>query len=158
MKHKEPGLLLAQKWVPDHTNPEGYWISEKFDGVRAYYDPQLKIFISRTGTDFECPVGFCEGFPTDHSLDGELYMGRKKLAETMLVLKSPTTSDWSKMTFVVFDTPSLQVPFEKRQEWIQEYFKLHSGTNARLVENQICTGRDHVYELLKHYESLGGMK
>jgi DNA ligase-1 len=30
-------LLLANKWTPG-TNPTGWWMSEKLDGVRAYWN------------------------------------------------------------------------------------------------------------------------
>src|SRR5437667_1379833 len=32
-----PGLLLAQSWTND-VDLAGWWMSEKFDGVRAYWD------------------------------------------------------------------------------------------------------------------------
>ena len=39
-----PGLLLAQSWTND-VDLTGWWISEKLDGVRAYWDG--KQFLSR---------------------------------------------------------------------------------------------------------------
>src|SRR5271155_5516264 len=41
-----PPVLLALKWDPA-TDPSGWWMSEKLDGVRAYWDG--KQFISRLG-------------------------------------------------------------------------------------------------------------
>src|SRR5437773_6155490 len=32
-----PSLLLAESW-DNVTNPTGWWLSEKLDGVRAYWD------------------------------------------------------------------------------------------------------------------------
>jgi len=34
-----PPLLLAEKWPADH-DPTDWWLSEKLDGVRAYWDGQ----------------------------------------------------------------------------------------------------------------------
>ena len=30
-------VLLAKKYVDGKTNPKGWWMSEKLDGVRAYW-------------------------------------------------------------------------------------------------------------------------
>jgi DNA ligase-1 len=50
-----PKLLLAHKWELT-TNPTGWWLSEKLDGVRAYWDGSK--FISRLGNEFTCPSYF----------------------------------------------------------------------------------------------------
>lgn len=42
-------ILLAHKWEPDH-DPTGWWMSEKLDGVRAYWDGEA--FVSRRGNQF----------------------------------------------------------------------------------------------------------
>src|SRR5437764_8417893 len=34
---KAPPVLLAHKWETDH-DPTGWWMSEKLDGIRAYWD------------------------------------------------------------------------------------------------------------------------
>ena len=35
-KPSAPPLLLAESWTPE-TDPSGWWLSEKLDGVRAYW-------------------------------------------------------------------------------------------------------------------------
>ena len=67
--------MLAHKYersrVPD---PAGWWISEKLDGVRAYWDGAN--FWSRNGNQFPAPAWFKAGLPTDQALDGELWCAR----------------------------------------------------------------------------------
>jgi DNA ligase-1 len=70
---KAPPLLLAERWDND-LNPAGYWMSEKLDGVRAFYDG--KQFLSRQGNRFHAPTWFTKGLPLE-PLDGELWIGRK---------------------------------------------------------------------------------
>src|SRR5437660_2866176 len=41
-----PPLLLAESW-DGSSDPSGWWLSEKLDGVRAYWDG--KRFVSRLG-------------------------------------------------------------------------------------------------------------
>jgi len=49
-------------------------MSEKLDGVRAYWDG--KQFLSRQGNRYYAPDWFVAGFP-DVPLDGELWLDRK---------------------------------------------------------------------------------
>lgn len=53
-----PGMLLAVKWdIDDGPDPTGWWISEKLDGVRTYYDGKGGFF-SRNGNPFTPPAWF----------------------------------------------------------------------------------------------------
>src|SRR5580692_8521743 len=56
-----PPLLLAESW--DNTaDLSGWWMSEKLDGVRAYWDD--KQFLSRQGNLYHAPDWFIEHLPT----------------------------------------------------------------------------------------------
>src|ERR1700732_3156238 len=50
-----PALLLAESW-DCVLDPTGWWLSEKLDGVRAYWDGQR--FRSRQGNRFHAPAWF----------------------------------------------------------------------------------------------------
>ena len=65
-----PALSLANVYHDDVDLAE-YWVSEKLDGVRAYWDGES--LFSRGGNRFNPPPGFVEGFPA-LPLDGELWM------------------------------------------------------------------------------------
>ena len=67
-------LLLANVYHQG-IDLENYWVSEKLDGVRAYWDG--KQLISRQGNVFNVPEWFVSGFP-GLPLDGELWMGRNQ--------------------------------------------------------------------------------
>lgn len=62
-----PPLLLANPWDNDQ-DLSGWWMSEKLDGVRAYWDG--KDFISRLGNRYHAPDWFTAGLP-ETPLDGE---------------------------------------------------------------------------------------
>src|SRR6478609_7109030 len=53
-----PPLLLAESW-DGATDPTGWWMSEKLDGVRAYWDGQQ--FLSRQGNLYHAPDWFVAG-------------------------------------------------------------------------------------------------
>lgn len=58
--------LLADKWDEDKgRDPTGYMISEKLDGVRAYWDGTN--FYSREGNPFYAPAWFTKRMPKDVS-------------------------------------------------------------------------------------------
>ena len=48
-------VLLAFLWKPDEVDPTGWWISEKLDGVRAFWNSKRKRFFSRNGNEFVPP-------------------------------------------------------------------------------------------------------
>lgn len=107
----KPKLLLAEKW-DNARNLSGWWMSEKLDGVRAYWNG--KEFISRQGNVYLAPEWFLEGLP-DMPLDGELWLDRKKFQRAVSIVRRKDRSDlWKEITFLIFDAPGMDEPFEKR--------------------------------------------
>ena len=97
-----PALLLAQSW-DNAADLSGWWMSEKLDGVRAYWDG--KQFLSRMGNLFHAPDWFIEGLP-EVPLDGELWLGRRKFQRTVSIVRRQDKSDlWKEIRYVVFDAP-----------------------------------------------------
>uniref|UniRef100_H3HE25 DNA ligase OB-like domain-containing protein n=1 Tax=Phytophthora ramorum TaxID=164328 RepID=H3HE25_PHYRM len=72
------GSSRAVKWEREKDDPTGWWVSEKLDGVRAFWDSSKKIFLSRLGNEYPAPSWFTARFPGDVDLDGELFGGREK--------------------------------------------------------------------------------
>ena len=83
-KETAPPVLLAHKWETDH-DPTGWWMSEKLDGIRAYWDGET--FVSRLGNRFFAPDWFVADLPAD-TLDGELWVGRKMFQKTTSIVRS----------------------------------------------------------------------
>ena len=83
--NKNPSIVsrisLAQKWKPT-SDPTGYLMSEKLDGMRAYWCG--KKLWTRSGLPVITPEWFTEGLPTDTELDGELFLGRKMFGKFSL--------------------------------------------------------------------------
>lgn len=148
-----PPLLLAHPWdnVQDLT---GYWMSEKLDGIRAYWNG--KTFISRLGNEFYAPDWFVQGLP-NMILDGELWAGRKKFQRATSIVRRQDRSDhWKEITYVVFDAPALDAPFEDRQAALQAHFAPDRTPYARALEQERCRGMDHLRKELDRVEKLGG--
>lgn len=107
-------LMLAHKWTKEDV--ENWWMSEKLDGVRAYWDG--RNLWSRAGTMFRAPEWWTRNFPKNLPLDGELFLGRGKFQETMSVVREfrfeRSGPRWARIKFAVFDAPKVEGPFEKR--------------------------------------------
>jgi DNA ligase-1 len=148
-----PLLLLAERWdcVAD---PAGWWLSEKLDGVRAYWDGNQ--LWSRLGNRFHAPDWFVEGLPTV-PLDGELWLGRKQFQRAVSIVRRQDQTDlWKEIRYVVFDAPTLEEGFEARLEFVRAAVAAARPPNARAHDHERCRGLDHLREELARLEALGG--
>lgn len=92
---------------------DDYWISEKLDGVRGYWDGQL--LLTRGGERISAPDWFVAGWPTT-PLDGELWAGRGRFSHAVSTIRQQTPDDaaWRQMRFMVFDLPGDKGDFNAR--------------------------------------------
>lgn len=147
-----PPLLLAHKWDLV-TDPTGWWLSEKLDGVRAYWDG--KQMLSRLGNAFHPPAWFTQPLPAT-PLDGELWAGRKKFQRAVsIVRRMDGGEDWRDIRYVVFDAPAHGGVFEERMACCQQTLT-GCGEHVVVHDHQACTGAPHLREELARVEALGG--
>jgi DNA ligase 1 len=148
-----PPILLANPWDNDQ-DLTGWWMSEKLDGVRAYWDG--KEFISRLGNRYHAPAWFVAGLP-EVPLDGELWGGRKRFQRTISVVRRQDRSDhWKEISFVVFDAPAVDAPFEDRIAFCRARIEERRPPYAVYHPHERCTGVDHLRAELRRVEALGG--
>ena len=148
-----PKLLLAHPWDND-TDLSGWWMSEKLDGVRAWWDGRQ--FLSRQGNVYHAPAWFTAGLPSV-PLDGELWLARKAFQRTVSIVRRHDQSNhWRQISFVVFDAPAVSGPFEVRQASLVEMFSESFLPYARVLEQERCGGIGHLRTELARVESLGG--
>eukprot|EP00050_Salpingoeca_kvevrii_P003929 m.237694 g.237694 ORF g.237694 m.237694 type:complete len:311 (-) comp10910_c0_seq1:225-1157(-) len=149
-----PGLLLAHKYA-DTMDPTNWWISEKLDGVRAFWNG--KEFVSRLGNAFPAPAWFIDPLPKHTTLDGELFVGRSQFSSTVSIVKTSGSSRWSSVTYQIFDIPSLGTsPFEDRITEIKSIVSAASAAHICAVEHSKCTGREHLADELDKVHKAGG--
>lgn len=145
-EEKAPPLLLAHSW-DNEADLTGWWMSEKLDGVRAFWDGERMV--SRLGNPFHVPDWFLENLPRT-PLDGELWGGRGKFQSTVsIVRRQDKGPQWRAIQYLVFDAPGLNEPFEARQEAL-------TRLGVQVLEQSRCEGLDHLREELKRVEALGG--
>ena len=150
-----PPLLLAERW-DNAQDLSGWWMSEKLDGVRAYWDG--RSLISRLGNPFHAPDWFLTDLPVE-PLDGELWIGRKAFQRTVGVVRRQDRSDhWkgrrpsssSKLA------PSVAGPFEERLAFVRDHVASRAPAHARALDHEICEGPGHLKAELARVEALGG--
>jgi DNA ligase-1 len=137
-----PQLMLAKVYHPGVAVPE-YWVSEKYDGVRGYWDGE-KLF-TRNGERIAAPAWFTAGWPKV-PMDGELWAGHGQFARAVSTVRqqSPDAAAWRAMRFMVFDLPALGGTFSERipalnglvsridQPWVQAVAQSKVASHAAL--------------------------
>ncbi|GDY07008.1 hypothetical protein LBMAG52_04940 [Planctomycetia bacterium] len=148
-----PPLLLAHTWEND-VDLKGWWLSEKLDGVRAYFDG--KQFLSRQGNIYHAPAWFTEQLP-NVPLDGELWLDRKAFQRTVsIVRRHDATEMWREIKFVVFDAPAVADVFEARQEFLRQTLCTNPLPHARWLPQERCRDTEHLRSELARITTLGG--
>lgn len=141
-------VLLAKTWTG--SDPAGWWMSEKLDGVRAVWDGlDLR---SRTGNVLDAPQWWRDLLPPI-SLDGELWIGRGKFQQVVGQVCS-AAGDWRDVRYMVFDAPATAGAFEERMAIAAD--SVVGSRVAAVVEHARCQGDWHLRQELGRVENVGG--
>jgi DNA ligase-1 len=146
----DPGVMLAQRWDPAQ-DVTGWWMSEKLDGVRAYWDG--KALVSRLGNRFHAPQWFLDGLPST-PLDGELWIERGAFQRTVSIVRRQSGGDrWRAVRYLVFDAPEHDGTFEERIAWLRANVQ---APCAAVVAHTPVRGLAHLRQELQRIEALSG--
>ena len=109
---ESPALLLAKTYTDDIAITD-YWVSEKLDGVRAYWDGEA--LHSRGGHIIQTPQWFTKDFPQE-KLDGELWIARGAFEDTVSTVTKhrPLDKEWRRVRYMLFELPQAQGTFTSR--------------------------------------------
>ena len=152
-KKDGPAMLLANVWNPG-IDPTGWWISEKYDGQRGYWDGR-KLW-TRQGHAIDAPDWFLAELPKDLALDGELWMGRGKFEETISTVGARTPDErWKQVRFMIFDAPQAEGTFERRTEFVRATLP-KSNRFVVPVPQYRCEGTQHLLAERDRVVALGG--
>jgi len=148
-----PHLLLAKVW-DSSIDPTGWWMSEKYDGLRGYWDGR-KLW-SRNGNLIHAPDYFLAELPRNIALDGELWIGYGKFEETVSIVRSEKPDDrWKRVHFMVFDAPQAKGTFEQRMQFLRA--TLPEGNQfVRVVAQERCNGVTQLLAERDRVVRLGG--
>ena len=149
-----PELLLAKE-LPPQVNVTDYLISEKYDGVRAYWDGRKLWF--RGGGEVHAPAWFTERLP-QQSLDGELWVGRGQfeLASSIVRQKIPNDTEWRRIHYMIFELPNETGDFAKRSAKIQTLVNTINQPQIVAVKHYRLSSRHELQRDLDQIVQQGG--
>ena len=140
---KIPELQLANRYH-DQIDITNYWVSEKFDGVRGYWDGMQMM--SRQGNIIQTPLWFVDALPKT-PLDGELWLGRGQFDRLSGIIRRHhiDEEDWRLVKYLIFDLPASEQTFDLRVEKIKSIVKRDNRSHIQSVEQFKLD--DHVFLL-----------
>lgn len=150
----KPELTLA-KTYKGQVDLSQYWVSEKLDGARAYWDG--KQLVSRQGNIFPAPDWFIKNFP-EKSLDGELWLARGKFQKLLSIVSKKVAIDeeWQKIAYHVFDLPNNNKPFSQRLNIFRQLVNQTNSQYLRAIEQYQITNHSTLMQQLNKIVERGG--
>ena len=137
-----PALWLANPYL-GNENLADHWVSEKYDGIRGFWDGQQ--LLSRSGKALNPPAWFVQDWPSQ-AFEGELWAGRNLFEQVASVVQQKQANDdaWRTVRFMVFDAPTPHQTFTERialyqglvkqvgKPWVQAVAQQHIQSHAVL--------------------------
>ena len=98
---------------------DDYWVSEKYDGVRGYWD--VEKLLTRSGATVHPPAWFTAGWPKT-PMDGELWVGRGEFDAASATVRQQVADEaaWRRVRYMVFDLPAHPGPFTERMTALRQ--------------------------------------
>jgi DNA ligase 1 len=130
-------ITLAQDAPPD-LDPSAYLVSEKYDGVRAYWDGSSLRF--RSGLPVAAPAWFLAALPAT-PLDGELWLARGRFEALVGAVRrqQPLDAEWRAIRYMVFDLPGAAGTFAERAARISVMFKSAAGPVVAVPQQRLAS-------------------
>ncbi|MCY7315469.1 MAG: DNA ligase [Rubrivivax sp.] len=149
-----PPLVLAQEAAAD-IDPAPYLVSEKLDGVRAWWDGSQLRF--RSGRPIAAPRWFIAGLPAQ-PLDGELWLGRGRFEALSAAVRRlvPRDGEWLALRYMLFELPGVPGPFRQRVQQLQHLVQRSGHAGLRLVEQEHVADRGALQRRLHTVVAGGG--
>jgi DNA ligase-1 len=142
-----PPIQLATLYHQD-INIQAYWVSEKLDGVRAYWNG--KQLISKQGNVFNAPGWFIKDFPP-RPLDGELWINRHQFEKVSGITRKlqPIDQEWQKISFMIFDLPGSDADFTSRLQLMEKLIKSSESAYLKMIKQQRVENNQQLQLLLE---------
>lgn len=148
-----PEIMLATDYL-QQANISQFLISEKLDGVRAYWTGDK--LISRSGNQIMAPKWFTQSLP-DFELEGELWIGRGQFSRLLSTVRDqqPNELEWRKVGFYLFDIPNNVQPFEKRYQTLKALTRELNSPHIRAIPQFKVSNQKQLDEKIKWISDSG---
>ena len=147
-------LMLASHYISG-IDVRKYYVSEKLDGVRAYWDG--KQLYTRSGRVIPAPLWFVARLP-ETPLDGELWLGRGRFEEISGLVRTQKSDPdaWREVKYMVYDLPEMVAPFHERY-WLLKTLVAEQGTPwLKALTQKKLSSETQLKEQLQQIVAAGG--
>ena len=140
-------LQKAKNYDNSKHNITNWYMSEKLDGIRAYWNG--KELLSKNGNKIYAPSSFIKDFPP-FELDGELWTKRDDFESIQnIVLDTNPSSKWEEITYNIFEVPNEKGNFDKRLEKIKSWLDKNPNKIIKIIPQLICKNETDLNIYLK---------
>lgn len=144
---QKPNIYIDQ-------NITGWMMSEKLDGIRAYWDG--KNLYTRQNKIIHAPLWFSKNLPS-FELDGELWSKRGDFENIQSIVMDENPSEkWKEIKYMIFEVPYAKGNFTKRLQKAQNYIESHQLSHVKIIEQKICQNKEDLDAFLKSVVDNGG--
>ncbi len=128
-------------------NIKGWYMSEKLDGIRAYWDG--KQLLTRKGKKIYAPKWFIKNFP-NFKLDGELWTKRDDFENIQnIVMDKKPSIYWKNVTYNIFEVPNTKGDFLKRLDKAKSWFKTQPNKYVNIIKQIKIKDENHLNQFLE---------
>lgn len=146
--------IMLPEVYDERCEVSGWLMSEKFDGVRGYWDGE-KMW-SKNGKHLQPPDEFVRNLPA-FALEGELWGGHNAFEKTVsIVMKEKAHDGWLHIRFAIFDVPKAPGNFTQRMEKARNWFAKYPAPYAFVIPQHPVRNAAHLQEELRRVLALGG--
>ena len=158
--HAQTPQMILAKVLPETVDVREYWVSEKYDGVRGYWDAERREMHSRNGMVIALPEWFKKQLPAV-SLDGELWTGRGQFEQTVSIIRDAQADDaaWRQVRYMVFELPDPKTQygdFSQRIAAMQQIVGAIGSPNIVAVKQWRVHSRAELAQQLAQITQAGG--
>lgn len=146
-------LTLANGYHPG-LNLAHYWVSEKYDGIRAHWTGQQ--LLSRQGIPIAAPAWFTHHWPST-ALDGELWAGRGQFAAVQSTVAQGAADEagWRAVRYMVFDVPGHSGNLVQRQQQLQRNVRAIGQSRVQQAPQWQVTSHEALMRQLRSVSQQG---
>lgn len=126
---------------------EGWFMSEKLDGIRAYWDG--KKLYTKNKNEISAPSFFTKDFPP-FELDGELWTKRADFENIQsIVLNKNSNLAWESITYNIFEVPNIAGDFKARLDFLKNWLEKNPNNYIKIIPQIVCKDKNHLQSFLK---------
>lgn len=144
----KPDLLLLKTYKGQNTT--NWVMSEKLDGIRAYWDGNE--LLTRNGKKIHAPLWFTKDYPK-FEIDGELWTKRGDFENISSIVRDTIPSqNWSQIRHFIYEVPNAKGGLFQRLEHVKPY----ENEIIKILPQIFIKNIEHQKNYLKEIEAKKG--